>query len=68
MIFLDNLSTHSFYDACHSVERSLAADGAHDWRTIWLIPAALAVGVALFFAALFRERETAEAAEVPQGA
>lgn len=50
------------------VDAFLAADGAHDWRTIWLIPAALAVGVALFFAALFRERETAEAAEVPQGA
>ena len=50
------------------VDAFLAADGAHDWRTIWLIPAALAVGVALFFAALFRERETVEAAEVPQGA
>lgn len=32
---------------------------AHDWRMVWLIPAALAVGVALFFATLFRERETA---------
>ena len=50
------------------VDAFLAADGTHDWRTIWLIPAALAVGVALFFAALFRERETVEAAEVPQGA
>lgn len=50
------------------VDAFLAADGAHDWRTIWLIPAALAVGVALFFAALFRERETVEAAEVSQGA
>lgn len=49
------------------VDAFLAADGAHDWRTIWLIPAALAVGVALFFAALFRERETVEAAEVSQG-
>ena len=50
------------------VDAFLAADGTPDWRTVWLIPAALAVGVALFFAALFRERETAEAAEVPQGA
>ena len=50
------------------VDAFLAADNTHDWRTVWLIPAALAVGVALFFAALFRERETAEAAEVPQGA
>jgi nucleoside transporter len=48
------------------VDAFLAADGTHQWRAIWLIPAALAVGVALFFAALFRERETAEAAEVPQ--
>ena len=50
------------------VDVFLAADGTHAWRAIWLIPAALAVGVALFFAALFRERETAAAAEVPQGA
>lgn len=50
------------------VDAFLGADGTHDWRTVWLIPAALAVGVALFFAALFRERETAKAAEVPQGA
>ena len=28
----------------------------------------LGLGVPLFFAALFRERETAKAAEVPQGA
>ena len=50
------------------VDAFVAADGTHAWRAIWLIPAALAVGVALFFAALFRERETVEAAEVPQGA
>ena len=50
------------------VDAFLAADGTHDWRAVWLIPAALAVGVALFFAALFRERETVEAAEVSQGA
>lgn len=49
------------------VDAFLAADGTHDWRAVWLIPAALAVGVALFFAALFRERETVEAAEVSQG-
>lgn len=48
------------------VDAFLAADGTHQWRAIWLIPAALAVGVALFFAVLFRERETAAAAEVPQ--
>lgn len=50
------------------VDAFLAADGTHQWRAIWLIPAALAVGVALFFAVLFRERETAEAAEAAQGA
>ena len=33
-----------------------------------LLATPVAVGVALFFAALFRERETVEAAEVPQGA
>lgn len=50
------------------VDAFLAADGTHQWRAIWLIPAALAVGVALFFAVLFRERETVAAEEVPQGA
>ncbi|MFD1834478.1 MFS transporter [Brachybacterium rhamnosum] len=39
------------------VDAFLAADGTHAWRAIWLIPAALAVGVALFFATLFREKE-----------
>lgn len=39
------------------VDAFLAADGSHAWRAIWLIPAALAVGVALFFATLFREKE-----------
>lgn len=48
------------------VDAFLAADGTHDWRAIWLVPAALAVGVALFFAVLFRERETAAAVQVTQ--
>jgi nucleoside transporter len=28
----------------------------HDWTTIWIVPAAMAFGIALLFAALFRER------------
>lgn len=43
------------------VDAFLAADGSHAWRAIWLIPAALAVGVGVFFASLFRERESAGA-------
>lgn len=42
------------------VDAFLAADGSHDWRIIWLIPAALAVLVTLFFAALFREQAATE--------
>jgi nucleoside transporter len=34
----------------------------HDWRTVWLIPAAMAFAVLLLFAALFREGRAAAAA------
>jgi nucleoside transporter len=37
------------------------ANGVHDWRSIWLIPAAMALGVLLLFAAFFSYREKAKA-------
>ncbi|PWH07098.1 MFS transporter [Brachybacterium endophyticum] len=46
------------------VDAFVAADGTHDWRMVWLIPAALAVAVAVFFVALFREDASAEDAGV----
>jgi MFS family permease len=36
--------------------------GGHDWRTIWLIPAAMALGVLLLFAAFFSNNQEAKAA------
>lgn len=42
------------------VDAFLAADGTHDWLIIWLIPAALAVLVTVFFASLFREQSVQE--------
>jgi len=36
--------------------------GGHDWRTIWLVPAAMAFGVLALFAAFFSGREEARAA------
>jgi nucleoside transporter len=36
--------------------------GGHDWRAIWLIPAAMALGVLVLFAAFFSSREEANAA------
>jgi nucleoside transporter len=36
--------------------------GGHDWRMIWLIPAAMALGVLVLFAAFFKYREEAKAA------
>jgi len=36
--------------------------GGHDWRTIWLIPAAMAFGVLALFAAFFSGREEAKSA------
>lgn len=46
---------------------AFVTDGGHAWRSIWLIPAALAVLVAIFFASLFREREQADPTTVPAG-
>jgi hypothetical protein len=36
--------------------------GGHDWRTIWLIPAAMAFAVLALFAAFFSGREEAKTA------
>lgn len=36
--------------------------GGHDWRTIWLIPAAMALGVLALFAVFFSYREEAKTA------
>lgn len=48
------------------VDAFLAADGTHDWLAIWLIPAALAVLVTIFFASLFRERSVEEPVHVAE--
>jgi hypothetical protein len=33
---------------------AFAVDGSHDWRSIWIYPAAFAAAVAVGFALLFR--------------
>lgn len=50
------------------VDAFVAADGSHDWRSIWIIPAALASAVALFFLLTFREERAEEEvrADVPR--
>ena len=44
------------------VGRWTAPDGSHDWRTIWLVPAAMAFVVLIGFALLFRPRAERAAA------
>ncbi len=39
-----------------------ATAGGHEWETIWLIPAAMAVGVLVLFALFFNYREEAKTA------
>ena len=39
-----------------AVVDAFTANGHHDWQTIWLIPAGLAAGILLLFAALFSTR------------
>jgi len=41
------------------VDAHILADGAHDWRAIWIVPAALAGGIAVIFALAFRPRSAA---------
>jgi hypothetical protein len=41
------------------VDMYLLADGTHDWRSIWIIPAVGAGVIMLVFAVLFRPRERA---------
>jgi hypothetical protein len=38
------------------VDAHVLASGAHDWRAIWIVPAALAGGIAAIFAMAFRPR------------
>jgi nucleoside transporter len=42
-------------------DKNTLAGGTHDWRMIWLIPAAIAAVVLLAFLLFFRERTTAAA-------
>ena len=44
------------------VERWTAADGSHDWHTIWMVPAVMALVVLVLFALLFRPRVARETA------
>jgi nucleoside transporter len=44
------------------VDAYLRTDGTHDWRSIWLVPAAAAAAIMVVFVVLFRPTETPDAA------
>ena len=44
------------------VDAYLRTDGSHDWRSIWLVPAAAAAAILVVFVALFRPAERSEPA------
>jgi nucleoside transporter len=44
------------------VDAYLRPDGTHDWRSIWLVPAAAAAAILVVFVVLFRPTESPEAA------
>ena len=46
------------------VQRNTLAGGAHDWTSVWLVPAAGALGVMVLFALLFKPAPTRPAAAV----
>ncbi|MGI4886983.1 MAG: nucleoside permease [Janthinobacterium lividum] len=56
-MLIGSLLSGQIVDA-HQISASL-----HDWRTIWLIPAAIAAGVLVLFLLLFKDRNAPVAAE-----
>jgi nucleoside transporter len=50
-----------FWCAGRIVDAHLVAGGIHDWKSIWLFPAAFAAGVLVLFAATFRNEKVSYA-------
>jgi nucleoside transporter len=51
----------------NAVATAAGAEAAHDWRAVWLVPAAGAVVVLVLFALLFKPRETPRAPATAAG-
>jgi len=47
------------FSAAGFIDDSYAVAGGHDWRSIWLYPAAFAAAVSVLFAATFRNEKVA---------
>jgi hypothetical protein len=48
------------------VDKYVMSPGGHDWKSIWFVPAYIALGVLLYFILFFREKRQIQVAGVPE--
>jgi nucleoside transporter len=48
------------------VDKYVLSPGGHDWKSIWFVPAYIALGVLLYFILFFREKRQIQVAGLPE--
>jgi nucleoside transporter len=44
----------------YTVDQYKGASGSHDWQSIWMVPAYIALGVLIYFIVFFKEKKTTQ--------